>query len=126
MLRQLDALLPHGARLVLISDFSQLQEQDLPLLLRLAAHHELLVLQVLDAAEEKLPNVGLMRFHDVASGKLRWLDTGSHTVRENFQREAAALHDRQRLLFERIGVRLHRCATDADPFSVFAKVIGYE
>ena len=126
MLRQLDTLLPRGSRLVLISDFGQLQEQDLPVLLRLASHHELIALQVLDAAEEKLPNVGLMRFHDVASGKLRWLDTGSHLVQEAFQSEAATLHDKQRHLFEQVGVRLHRCATDGDPFILFAKVTGYE
>lgn len=126
MLRQLDTLLPRGSRLVLISDFGQLHEQDLPILLRLASHHELIAVQVLDAAEENLPNVGLMRFHDVATGKLRWLDTASHGVRETFQREAAALHDKQRLLFERIGVRLHQCATDGDPFSLFARITGYE
>jgi len=126
MLRQLDTLLPRGSRLVLISDFGQLHEQDLPIVMRLASHHELIALQVLDAAEEKLPNVGLMRFQDVASGKLRWLDTGSHAVQEAFQREAGILHDKQRLLFERVGVRLHRCATDGDPFSLFAKVTGYE
>lgn len=126
MLRQLDTLLPRGSRLVLISDFGQLDEQNLPILMRLAAHHELLALQVLDAAEENLPNVGLMRFRDGASGKLRWLDTGSHQLHATFQREAAILHDKQRMMFERVGVRLHRCATDSDPFNTFIKVVGYE
>ncbi|TCV82530.1 DUF58 domain-containing protein [Sulfurirhabdus autotrophica] len=125
MLRHLDTLLTRGTRLFLISDFSQLHEQDLPVLLRLASHHDLIVVQVLDAAEEKLPDVGLMRFHDVASGKLRWLDTANHGVREIFQREAAALHDKQRMLFERIGVRLHQCTTDSDPFSLITR-ISYE
>lgn len=126
MLRQLDALLPRGSRLVLISDFAQLHEQDLPILMRLASHHGLLALQVMDSAEENLPNVGMMRFLDVATGKLRWLDTGSQRVRSAFQKEAAALHQQQRLLFERIGVRLHRCATDGDVYRLFARVNGYE
>jgi uncharacterized protein (DUF58 family) len=126
MLRQLDALLPRGSRLVLISDFAQLHEQDLPTLMRLASHHGLLALQVTDSAEENLPNVGMMRFFDVATGKLRWLDTGSQRVRNAFCKEAEALHQQQRLLFERIGVRLHRCATDGDVYGLFAKVNGYE
>jgi uncharacterized protein (DUF58 family) len=126
MLRELDALLQRGSRLVLISDFAQLHEQDLPILMRLASHHNLLALQVLDSAEENLPNVGMMRFLDVATGKLRWLDTGSQHVRAAFRKEAAALHQQQQRLFERIGVRLHRCATDADAYQLFARVHGYE
>jgi len=122
MLRQLDELLQRGSRLVLISDFAQLHEQDLPVLMRLSSHHNLLALQVSDSAEENLPNVGMMRFLDMATGKLRWLDTGSKTVRTVFQQEAAALHQQQRLLFERIGVQLHRCATNDDVYQLFFKV----
>jgi uncharacterized protein (DUF58 family) len=126
MLRELDALLPRGSRLVLISDFAQLHEQDLPILMQLAAHHELLALQVQDSAESSLPNVGMMRFFDVASGRLRWLDTGSQRLRQAFEQQAAELQQRQRLLFERVGVRLNRCATDDDIYRIFAKVNGYE
>lgn len=126
MLRLLDELLQRGSRLVLISDFAQLHEQDLPVLMRLASHHNLLALQVTDSAEEVLPNVGMMRFLDVATGKTRWLDTGSKTVRATFKQEAATLHQQQRLLFERIGVQLHRCATSDDVYQFFAKVSAYE
>ena len=122
MLRQLDELLQRGSRLVLISDFAQLHEQNLPVLMRLASHHDLLAIQVTDSAEENLPNVGMMRFLDVATGKMRWLDTGSKLAREVFQKEAAALHQQQRLLFERIGVQLHRCATSDDVYKLFSKV----
>ena len=126
MLRQLDALLPRGSRLVLISDFAQLHEQDMPVLMRLASHHDLLALQVVDSAEENLPNVGMMRFFDVASGRLRWLDTGSQRVRSAFSKQALALHTQQRQMFERIGVQLHRCATDGDVYKLFLKVYDYE
>ncbi len=125
MLREVDALLQRGSRLVLISDFAQLHEQDLPILMRLAAHHDLLAVQVIDSAEENLPNVGMMRFMDVASGNVRWLDTGSQRVRSAFFQQAAVLHTQQQLLFDRIGVHLHRCSTDADEFQFFLKVHGY-
>ena len=124
MLRELDAQLPRGSRLVLISDFAQLHEQDLPVLMRLASHHDVLALQVMDSAEETLPNVGMMRFLDVASGNLRWLDTGSQRVRSVFHRQAEALHAQQKVLFERIGVQLHRCGTEDDAYQLFLKANG--
>ena len=126
MLRQLDELLQRGSRLVLISDFAQLHEENLPVLLRLASHHNLLAIQVMDSAEEDLPNVGMMRFLDVASGKMRWLDTGSKSVRAVFQKGAAESRNQQRLLFERIGVQLHRCATNDDIYKLFSRVNHYE
>lgn len=126
MLRGLDAVLQRGTRLVLISDFAQLHERDLPVLMRLAAHHSLIVLQVNDRAEMSLPNVGMVRFFDVASGKMRWLDTASQRVRNMFGRQAAILHEQQQQLFERIGVRFYRCDTAEDEYKVFLKVYGYE
>jgi len=126
MLRELDALLQRGTRLVLISDFAQLHEQDLPVLMRLSSHHSLLALQVVDSAEEVLPDVGMMRFFDVATNKSRWLDTGSQKVRSAFGKQAEALHIKQRELFERTGVQLHRCATDGDEYQLFSRVNGYE
>lgn len=124
MLRELDALLPRGSRLVLISDFAQLHEQDLPVLMRLASHHDLLALQVMDKAEASLPDVGMMRFFDVATGKIRWLDTGSQRVRSAFHQQAGVLHTQQQQLFERIGVQLHRCRTDGDEYLSFMKTLG--
>lgn len=126
MLRELDAILPRGSRLVLISDFAQLQEDDLPVLMQLATHHVLLALQIVDNAEVNLPNVGMMRFYDVAAGRQRWLDTGSVRVRNAYHTSAAALHQRQQRLFERVGVRLQVCTGDEDIYKVFARMNGYE
>lgn len=119
MLRELDAMLPRGSRLLLISDFAQLHEQDLPILMRLASHHDMLALQVMDVAEEILPDVGMMRFLDVATGKLRWLDTGNQRVRSVFRKQAEALHIQQQSLFERIGVQMHRCSTEGDVYKLY-------
>jgi hypothetical protein len=61
----------------------------------------------------------------VTSGTYRWLNTGNHQVRNVFQQEAASLHLQQRLLFERIGVQLHRCLTNCDAYQLFARVSGF-
>lgn len=126
MLRELDALLPRGTRLVLISDFAQLDEQDLPVLMRLSSHHNLYAIQVIDNAEENMPDVGMMRFFDVATGKTRWLDTANQQVRKAFGKQASALHTQQRELFERTGVQLQRCTTDGDIYQLFSRMNGYE
>jgi hypothetical protein len=70
--------------------------------------------------------VGMMRFYDVAAGRQRWLDTGSVRVRNAYHTSAAALHQRQKKLFERVGVRLQVCSSDEDIYKVFARVNGYE
>lgn len=123
MLRQMDELSPLGCRLVLISDLRHLGEADRPLLARLAARHQLLAVQVLDRAEEALPNVGQARFRDAAGGPARWVDTDSAAVRDAFRGRAEALHRTQEDWFRRLGVPFLRCAADADPFVLFRQAV---
>ncbi len=122
LLEQIDALLPRGSRIVLISDFRHLQPADQAPLLRLASHHQVRAIQVLDPAEAALPNVGLMRFQDTGSDQLRWVDTASHAVRATFQQQAELQQTELIALFRRIGIRLQRCMTDADPFDLLQEM----
>lgn len=126
MLRGLDAQLQRGTRLIVISDFAQLQEQHMPLLMRLAQHHQLTAIQVLDSAEQALPDVGFIRFLDVTSGAMRWLDTASSHVRNAFQKRAEATHALQQQMFRRAGVQLQRCTTEDDAIQFFIKVYRNE
>ena len=118
LLEQLDGLLPRGSRIVLISDFHHLHTTDSTLLVRLASHHHLQAIQIIDPAETSLPNVGLMRFQDISSGQLRWIDTASTTVRTTYQQQATLRQTELRTLFRRIGIRLQHCMTDDDPFNL--------
>lgn len=118
VLARLDAILTRGTRVVLVSDFHALAEADGAQLLRLASRHQVQAIQVLDAAEVALPDVGLARFQDAASGAARWLATGSRTVREAYRAQAAARQAEQARLFQRVGVPLQRCMTDTDPFDL--------
>jgi uncharacterized protein (DUF58 family) len=122
VLRQLDFALPNGSRVILISDFRTLCEGDLPWLARLASHHEVRAIQVLDPAETELPQVGLMRFRDMVSGNTAWLDTGSRALRRAFQEQAALSHEKQHALFGRVGIPLERCLTSEDPFDLWARM----
>jgi len=124
VLRQLDFALPNGSRAVLISDFRQLNETDLSWLARLASHHEVRAIQVLDPAETELPQVGLMRFRDIVSGTTAWLDTGSRALRRAFHEKVELSHERQRALFGRVGIPLRRCLTNEDPFELWEGWLG--
>lgn len=80
-LAALEASLPRGARVALISDFSWLTEEHVTPLARLAARCEVWAIQIVDPAERALPEMGLVHFHDMASGQRVWLDTGETAVR---------------------------------------------
>ena len=115
---QLDAQLSRGSRVVLISDFRSIAESDAAALLRLASRHQLQAFQVLDRTEMALPDVGLMRFQDAATGALRWLDTGNAALRAAFAQHASARQAAQLALFRRAGVALRRCRADADALEI--------
>jgi uncharacterized protein (DUF58 family) len=80
-LAALEADLPRGARVALISDFAWLTEEHVTPLARLAARCDVWAIQIVDPAERALPEMGLVRFHDMASGQRVWLDTAPTAVR---------------------------------------------
>lgn len=125
-LRHLDALLPPGSKLVLVSDFSLLQDTDRPLLARLAARHRTYAVQVLDAVETALPELGMVRFLDLATGKARQLDAGSRQVREAYAREALGLIERRSAWLRDAGAAYYRCTTGDDPVELFAQIAAHE
>jgi uncharacterized protein (DUF58 family) len=113
-LASLEASLPRGAQLVLISDFSWLTAAHEPLLARLAARFEVWAIQIVDAAERALPYLGLVRFHDMASGQGVWLDTARASVRSACQSALARRLDTQAASLVRAGVRHQQVGSETD------------
>jgi len=113
-LAALEVSLPRGARLVLISDFAWLTAAHEPLLARLAARFDVWAIQIVDAVERALPDLGRVQFHDMTSGQRVWLDTGKRAVRAASQ--AALLHrlDSQAATLARAGVRHLQLDSEAD------------
>ncbi|HQU57742.1 MAG TPA: DUF58 domain-containing protein [Saprospiraceae bacterium] len=55
--------------------------------LRIAARrHDVVGINIIDPREEGLPDVGLIRAHDAESGEIRWIDTSSKRLREDYAR----------------------------------------
>lgn len=113
-LASLEASLPRGAQLVLVSDFSWLTAAHEPLLARLAARFEVWAIQIVDAAERALPDLGLVRFHDMASGQGVWLDTARASVRSACQSALARRLDAQVARLVRAGVRHQQVGCETD------------
>ncbi|TCS73093.1 uncharacterized protein DUF58 [Sulfuritortus calidifontis] len=95
----LDAGLPRGAELIVLSDFAWLREVHEPLLARLAERMDLFAVQIIDPVERALPDVGLARFHDMTRGDERWIDTGHASIRAD---HAAAFRERQAAIAHRL------------------------
>jgi len=55
--------------------------------LRIAARrHDIVGLNIIDPREEELPQIGLLRAQDAETGEIRWIDTSSHRLREEYSR----------------------------------------
>ena len=113
-LATLEASLPRGARLVLISDFAWLADAHAPQLARLAARFDVWAIQIVDAAERALPEMGAACFHDMASGQRVWLDTAQAAVRGAVRTAFADRLAAQAARLARAGVRHQPMDSDAD------------
>jgi len=113
-LAALEASLPRGARLVLISDFAWLTAAHEPVLARLAARCDVWAIQIIDAVERALPDLGRVRFHDMTSGQRVWLDTAKSAVRASSQAALLRRLDSQAATLARAGVRHLRLDSETD------------
>ena len=113
-LAALEASLPRGARLVLISDFAWLSDPHETQLARLAAWFDVWAIQIIDAAERALPEMGTACFHDMASGQRVWLDTAQDSVRGAVRTAFADRLAAQAARLARAGVRHQQMDSDAD------------
>ncbi|MDO4320754.1 MAG: DUF58 domain-containing protein [Bacteroidales bacterium] len=97
----------------LISDF--IDADDYRQALSLARNkHDVMAIQVYDKRDSQLPDVGLMRVHDLESGATRWIDTSSSRVRQAYNRW---WYDRQQAMGDTLRssrVNFVSVATDED------------
>ncbi|MBL7495110.1 DUF58 domain-containing protein [Frankia sp. CNm7] len=124
------AMLADAARLarrrslvVVISDFIGTGDWDRPLL-RLAHRHDVVALRVVDAADDDLPEAGLVLVEDAETGEQLLVDSSDPLLRARL-RDAVA--ERDAVLagrMRRAGVPLHRIGTDGDVLSALVAVVA--
>jgi uncharacterized protein (DUF58 family) len=121
LLPRLTAEVPRGSRLIFVTDLHWLREEHASALNLLASRQELAVCEIFDPAETALPDVGLARFRDAASGAARWIDTASARVRGAFQREAETRRQARILLLRRAGIAHIAVRSDEDALARIAE-----
>lgn len=96
----------------LFSDF----QDEIPLdRLKLAARkHQLLAINVRDAREESLPNIGYAPFQDLETGETRWVNTGSSAFRRRYEFETAQRENRLAETFRLASAQMIKAPTGTD------------
>jgi uncharacterized protein (DUF58 family) len=123
MLDAVAKLARRRALIVIISDFIGEGDWERSLL-RLAPRHEVVVLRVTDAADEGLPDAGLVVVEDAETGEQLLVDSGDPLLRARLR---AAVAEREARLAEgtrRAGVAVHRIDTTADLAEALVKVVA--
>jgi uncharacterized protein (DUF58 family) len=109
-------VLRHRAIIFVLSDFLHPEstgEADFERTLRLISRrHDLVAITITDAAEEILPDAGLLAVIDPETGREWITDTGAPGLRTLYSRDAAASRETLRRLFRRLGVDEIEVRTD--------------
>ena len=123
MLDTVAKLARRRALIVVISDFIGDGDWGRSLL-RLVPRHEVVALRVIDAADDELPNVGLVVVEDAETGEQLVIDSGDPLLRARLR---AGVEERDARLdagMRRAGVPIHRIGTDADLATALIEVVA--
>ena len=77
----------------LVSDFQESDAQTFATLSLTNQRHDLISIALSDPRESQLPNVGLITLEDAETGELVEVDTGSSSIRTNYQIQALRSRD---------------------------------
>ena len=123
MLDAVAKLARRRALIVVISDFIGDGDWGRSLL-RLVPRHEVVALRVVDAADDELPDVGLVVVEDAETGEQLVIDSSDPLLRARLR---AGVDERDAGLaagMRRAGVPIHRIGTDADLATALIEVVA--
>ncbi len=127
----LAAMLETAARLarrrslvIVVSDFIGEGDWERSLL-RLAQRHEVVALRVTDAADDELPEAGLIVVEDAETGEQLIVDSGDPLLRARFGAGAAERETRLNASMGRAGVPAHRISTADDLVGSLIEVVAH-
>ena len=93
-------------------------------LLRLTPRHEVVALRVTDAADDELPDAGLVVIEDAETGEQLVIDSGDPLLRARLRAGVEERDARLAAGMRRAGVPIHRIGTDADLATALIEVIA--
>ena len=123
MLDAVAKLARRRALIVVISDFIGDGDWDRSLL-RLVPRHEVVALRVIDAADDELPDVGLVVVEDAETGEQLVIDSSDPLLRARLRAGVDERDGRLAAGMSRAGVPIHRIGTDADLATALIEVVA--
>ncbi len=123
MLDTVAKLARRRALIVVISDFIGDGDWGRSLL-RLMPRHEVVALRVIDAADDELPDVGLVVVEDAETGEQLVIDSGDPLLRARLRAGVEERDARLAAGMRRAGVPIHRIGTDADLATALIEVVA--
>jgi uncharacterized protein (DUF58 family) len=123
MLDAVAKLAKRRALIVVISDFIGDGDWGRSLL-RLVPRHEVVALRVIDAADDELPDVGLVVVEDAETGEQLVIDSGDPLLRARLRAGVEGRDARLAAGMRRAGVPIHRIGTDADLATALIEVVA--
>ena len=91
---------------------------------RLVPRHEVVALRVIDAADDELPDVGLVVVEDAETGEQLIIDSSDPLLRARLRAGVDERDDRLAAGMSRAGVPVHRIGTDADLATALIEVVA--
>lgn len=107
----------------LISDFLVTEKME-GILAQLRKKHELNAIRIVDKTEEEIPQMGIIRVKDPETGRVSWMDTSSHKVRNEFKENRKKLKEMTAFIFRKNKVVFTDIYTDTDPFIALKKLFA--
>jgi uncharacterized protein (DUF58 family) len=123
MLDAVAKLARRRALIVIISDFIGDGDWERSLL-RLVPRHEVVALRVIDAADDELPDAGLVVVEDAETGEQIVIDSGDPLLRARLRGLVEERDARLAAGMRRAGVPIHRIGTDADLATALIEVVA--
>jgi uncharacterized protein (DUF58 family) len=123
MLDAVARLARRRALIVVISDFIGGGDWERSLL-RLVPRHEVVALRVIDAADDELPDAGLVVVEDTEIGEQLVIDSGDPLLRARFRSGVEERDARLAAGMRRAGVPLHRIGTGDDLATALIGVVA--
>jgi len=117
------ASLARRSLVVVISDFIGTGEWERPLI-RLAHRNDVVALQVVDGADDALPEAGLIVVEDAETGEQVFVDSADPWFRERFRNGVDERDAGLRSGMRRAGVPLHRVDTGSDLVTTLVRVVA--
>jgi uncharacterized protein (DUF58 family) len=93
-------------------------------LLRLVPRHEVVALRVTDAADDELPDAGLVVVEDAETGEQLVIDSSDPLLRARLRAGAERRDAGLAAGMRRAGVPIHRIGTDADLATALIEVVA--